>query len=80
MATVATRSFKSVAFRVPDRGSGNAPPLGGGCDAGLSYQHGTLQERKPHSLGLQIPLGVDDEVPLSGPEWRCWSSVSRAVA
>ena len=32
---------------------------------------GVIQERKPHGLGLQIPPGVDKEVPVSDVGVRC---------
>ena len=31
--------------------------------------NGELQTRQPYGLGLQIPLGVDDEVSISGTRW-----------
>src|ERR1700732_1470509 len=66
------RGFGSpMPFRVPDRGSGNPTPLGGG---GLGHfrvdgEDGSVQAWQPYGLGLQVPLGLGDEVSLSGA-WR----------
>ena len=39
-----------------------------------------VQAWRPHRLGLQVPLGVGNKVPLPGAWWRCWGSLPRAVA
>jgi Transposase IS200 like len=64
-------SLEQVTFRVPDRGSGNPTPLGG-WDRGASrvnWVDGSVQAWQPYGLGLQIPLGVGDEVSLPRPWW-----------
>ena len=60
-------------FRVPDRGSGNPTPLGGwDRDAsGVNWLDGSVQAWQPYRLGLQVSLGLGDQVPLSGSRWRC---------
>ena len=35
----------------------------------ISLRDERLQTRKPHGLGLLVPLGVDNEIPLSGARW-----------
>ena len=39
-------------------------------------QDARLQARKPHGLGLQVPLGMDDEVSIPGSRWRCREALS----
>ena len=38
-----------------------------------------LQARQPYGMGLQIPSGMDDEVPLSGVGGRCGLAMSRVA-
>ena len=74
------KSSRWRCFRVPDRGSVNPTALAG-RDCGICVKmpdYGFLQTWQPYGLGLQVPLGVGDEVSLSGirpPNL----SVSRAV-
>src|ERR1700686_2039807 len=69
-------------FRVPDRGSGNPTPLGG---VGLRHYPCRLRGWKRTNvaatlLGLQVPSGLGDEVPLSGA-WRgCWEPMPGAAS
>jgi hypothetical protein len=41
--------------------------------------NGKLQTRQPYSLGLQIPSGVDDEIPIPGTRWRSRAKVPGVV-
>jgi DNA-binding transcriptional LysR family regulator len=62
-----------MSFRVPDRGSVNPTALAG-RDRGICVKmpdYGIVQTWQPYGLGLQIPLGVGDEVPLPGVGRRC---------
>ena len=34
---------------------------------------------KPYSLGLQIPIGMEDEKSIRDTDWRCWSRVLGAI-
>ncbi len=52
-------------LRVPDRGPVNPSPLGDRSQGyGLSSWYGELRTRQPHGMGLQIPFGMDDKVPV----------------
>ena len=81
-ALLANRVLVAAPFRVPDRGSGNPTPLGGWeCSAShVDWLDGSVQTRQPYRLELQIPLGVDHEVPLSRPWWGRRDSVPGIAA
>ena len=61
----------SLTFRVPDRGSVNPSPL---CSV-----DGIIQKRKRYGLGLQIPLGMDNEVTVSGAGRGCRAALPGVV-
>src|SRR5579872_537708 len=68
-------------FRVPNRGSGNPTPLGGWMAASsVDWLDGSVQARRPYGLGLQVSLGLGDEVSLRGAWRRRWGSLSRTAA
>lgn len=67
----------SSCFRAP-AGDPKTPRLQATDKSGrLSCRHGRLQKRQPLGLGLQVPLGVDDEVPIPDSGWRSRPEVSR---
>lgn len=64
-------------FKAPDRESVNPSSLGDKNKAlGLKWKHERYQARKPYELGLQMPLGIGDEIPLCLVGWRCWPVLS----
>ena len=59
--------FTGDNFKSPDRGSVNPTPLGGwiGARAGIDWLDGSVQAWRLYGLGLQVSLGLGDEVSFS---------------
>ncbi len=79
---ISARHEDLPSLRVPDRGSGNPTPLGG-WDRGTSsvkWLDGSVQARQPYCLGLQVPCGLGDEVPIPGTGRRRWATLPGTAA
>jgi len=46
----------------------------------LGWRHEKFQARKPYDLGLKVPLGIGNEIPLCGIGRRSGFTVSRIIA
>jgi len=74
------KRVRRLAGMSPGQCTSKPPPCGRDKAVGLKWGHERLQARKPYDLGLQVPLGLGDEIPLYRVGWRHWPALPRTVA